>query len=174
VQTPFVHVCDPVHAVPALAPWQLPVAPQCPESVAGVTHALPQRSDGGSQTHAPSTQLWPVAHAFPPRQVGPLAPQRTWFMGHMHVPSSQTEPSPGQFCPTTVPVHGGLAPQYAWLLCGSTHPPPHSTRGAWQDPAHSPFAQTSDTAQAEPHPLQFCVLVMRSVHVADAPEPHTV
>jgi hypothetical protein len=57
-------------------------------------------------------------------------------------------------------VQEPAAPQWAWLLLGSTHAPLHSTRGGAHDVVQLPLEQTSPPGQLEPHAVHEFVAVM--------------
>ena len=66
-QLPALHTWPDVHAVPADAPLQVPLAPQKARSVAGFTQVPPQLTKPGWQVRAqvPALQTVPAAHVVP-------------------------------------------------------------------------------------------------------------
>jgi hypothetical protein len=99
-QMPLVHVCVESHAVPVLPPStpHPPVAPQLGRLVFGSMHIPPH------STRPDWQDSWhvPPLHTWPPTQAVP------------GVPPSTPQPL--------------VAPQFARLVFGSMHIPPHSTR----------------------------------------------
>jgi len=102
-QAPFWHAMpNALQFVPALAPWQLPDAPQKLTFVLGLTHVVPLHSTSPalhwvleeSSTQAPYWHFMPAAAQFSPR-LAPWqssdAPQKyALLLGSMHVVSLQS------------------------------------------------------------------------------------
>jgi hypothetical protein len=132
---PFVHTWPTVHAVPALAPEQSPLAPQWVASVRGFTHVPPhtRRPAWQGRAHAPFVHTWPTVHAVPalapvqsplaPQWVGlvrgstqaPLQARRPDWQVEMHAPFEQCIPT-SQELPQ--------APQLRLSIFSSTQTPP--------------------------------------------------
>jgi len=140
--TPDVQVWPEPQGMPAEAPLQVALAPQCARSFWGSTQVPPQFTRPAWQEtwQAPPLQTCPDAHVVPadaPLQV-PVAPQNPRSVcGSTHLPPQSTSPvwqeswqvpalhtwPPPHAAPEVVPLQAPLAPQKARSVCGFTHLP---------------------------------------------------
>jgi hypothetical protein len=168
---PALHTCPAAHAVPALAPVQVALAPQWARSLEGSTHVLAQFTcePGHDTEHAPALQTCPATHAVPatpplvphpavaPQWMRSLAvsthvpPQFTCPPGHEteQVPPLQTSPA-AHVVPAFAPRQSELAPQNFRSVTGSAQVPPQLSCVPGHDTAHVPALQTCPVTHEAP------------------------